>query len=114
MNYIYQQMSGPALSWGNVIRYGADIKLQPRNIDQAFDITLFNRNSSQQLSSNLRTSPSRFSNLRQDGQNNWDISVIKNTRITEAAKLQIRGEFFNAFNHPQFSAPNTSPTSGSF
>ncbi len=114
VNAIFSQLSGPPLSWGNIIRYGADINLQPRNIDQAFDVTQFNRNSSQQLGSNVRTFPSRFSNLRQDGYKNWDISVIKNTKITEAVRLQLRGEFFNAFNHPQFNAPNTSPTSGSF
>lgn len=39
VNFIYQQMSGAPLSWGNVIRYGEDIKMQPRNIDQAFDVT---------------------------------------------------------------------------
>ncbi len=114
VNFIYQQLSGPPLSWGNIIRYGTDIKLNPRNIDQAFDTTMFNRNSSQQLASNLRTFPSRFSNLRQDGQNNWDFSILKNTRITESLKLQFRGEFFNAFNHVLFGAPDTSPTSGSF
>ena len=45
------------------------------------------------------------------GQNNWDISIIKNTvvgGIHEGAILQFRAEFFNAFNHPQFSNPGTS------
>jgi hypothetical protein len=33
---------------------------------------------------------------------NLDSSVIKNIRITERMKLQLRGEFFNILNHTQF------------
>ena len=39
------------------------------------------------------------------GQFNWDISLIKNTRITERQSIQLRAEFFNTFNHPQFGNP---------
>ncbi len=42
------------------------------------------------------------------GQHNWDISLIKNTKVgglSEGAALEFRTEFFNAFNHPQFSNP---------
>ncbi len=39
------------------------------------------------------------------GQFNWDISLIKNTRIREQQSIQLRAEFFNTFNHPQFAAP---------
>jgi hypothetical protein len=42
------------------------------------------------------------------GQFNWDMSLTKTTRvggIREDATLQFRAEFFNAFNHPQFSNP---------
>jgi hypothetical protein len=39
------------------------------------------------------------------GQFNWDISLIKNTLITERQAIQFRAEFFNAFNHPQFGNP---------
>jgi hypothetical protein len=42
------------------------------------------------------------------GQFNWDMSLIKTTRvggIHEDGSLEFRTEFFNAFNHPQFSNP---------
>jgi hypothetical protein len=39
------------------------------------------------------------------GQFNWDISLIKNTSLSERQSLQLRAEFFNAFNHPQFGDP---------
>jgi hypothetical protein len=56
-----------------------------------------------------------YGNLRQNillgpGQFNWDIGVVKNTvvgGIHENATLEFRAEFFNAFNHAQFSNPNT-------
>jgi hypothetical protein len=34
--------------------------------------------------------------------NNFDISVFKNFRIGETKYIQIRADFFNAFNHPQY------------
>ena len=48
------------------------------------------------------------------GQFNFDISLVKSTRIGgihEGATLQIRTEFFNAFNHPQFSNPGVAVSS---
>jgi len=39
------------------------------------------------------------------GQFNWDISILKNTQITERVKVQFRSDFYNAFNHPQFADP---------
>jgi Carboxypeptidase regulatory-like domain len=39
------------------------------------------------------------------GQFNWDISILKNTQITERVKMQFRADFYNAFNHPQFADP---------
>lgn len=41
------------------------------------------------------------------GQFNWDISIVKTTRIKENQTLIFRTEFYNAFNHPQFGIPAT-------
>ncbi len=41
------------------------------------------------------------------GQFNWDISLIKDTRIREGHTFQFRTEFYNAFNHTQFANPDT-------
>jgi hypothetical protein len=37
------------------------------------------------------------------GQANWDMSLSKLIKIRERKTLEFRGEFFNTFNHPQFS-----------
>jgi hypothetical protein len=39
------------------------------------------------------------------GQFNWDITLMKNTQITERIRMQFRTDFYNAFNHPSFSDP---------
>jgi hypothetical protein len=39
------------------------------------------------------------------GTQNWDFSVFKNTSITERLNSQFHAEFFNIFNHPNFSLP---------
>jgi len=40
------------------------------------------------------------------GINNFDIGLSKRIPITEAKALEIRGEFFNVFNHAQFENPS--------
>jgi hypothetical protein len=55
--------------------------------------------------------------LRGPGQNNWDISIAKVTKVkgpTEATNLEFRAQFFNAFNHPQFANPALDASSPSF
>jgi hypothetical protein len=37
---------------------------------------------------------------------NIDFSVTKDTNLTERLNLQLRAEFFNIFNHPQFALPS--------
>src|SRR5262249_18565334 len=40
--------------------------------------------------------------IRGPGQVNFDVSIIKNTKLTERQSLQFRTEFFNIANHPVF------------
>lgn len=48
------------------------------------------------------------------GFNNWDLSAIKNTKISEHISTQFRAEFFNAFNHPSFLGVSTNVDSSLF
>jgi hypothetical protein len=40
------------------------------------------------------------------GINNWDFALVKNTQLTERLNLQLRGEFYNVYNHAQFLTPS--------
>jgi hypothetical protein len=46
------------------------------------------------------------------GYSNIDFSITKNTKIKERLGLQLRAEFFNIFNHPNFALPNHNLTPG--
>jgi hypothetical protein len=66
------------------------------------------------LANNIRVFPSRLTGFRRQQLNQWDLSLIKNFSVKERVKIQLRGEFLNAFNHPQFGDPNTDPTNTNF
>src|SRR5579871_3475122 len=41
------------------------------------------------------------------GINNWDTALMRNFPVRERLRIQLRGEFYNTFNHPNFKNPNT-------
>jgi hypothetical protein len=115
----YEGQTGDALGFGNAIFTGnlKDIELpvSQRTAERWFNVDAgFNRNSAEVLANNLVGLSSRFTGIRADGINNWDLSVFKNVRIKERATAQFRLESFNALNHVQFGGPNTNPVSGAF
>jgi hypothetical protein len=87
-----------------------------QKVERWFNTSGFVTNSSQLIDTNrqLRTFPLRFGFLRPDPLNNFDISILKNTRIKESLNIQFRVEAINAFNHPNFAAPVTNPTASNF
>ncbi len=116
---IYAYQSGAPLSWGNILFYGnvKDILLpsDQRTLDRWFNTDAgFETASAKQLASNVRTFPLRFSFLRADDISNVDFSIIKKTYVHEQKYAEFRAEFINAFNHPLFPAPNTTPTAVAF
>jgi len=46
------------------------------------------------------------------GYKNLDFSITKNTQMTERLNLQLRAEFFNVLNHPNFAQPDHTITPG--
>jgi len=115
----YEAQSGLALGFGNVIFRGDlhDIPLpkSQRKAQRWFNIDAgFERNNNNALSFNIQRFSSRFNDVRGDGINNFNISVMKNLRIKERYRLQYRFETFNTLNHVQFGNPNTTPTSTAF
>ena len=49
--------------------------------------------------------------LRTRGQNNWNLNILKRIVIGEAKSLELRAEFYNVFNHPQYGTGSVSPFS---
>jgi hypothetical protein len=118
LNGIYVNQVGAPLTFGsNLIYNGGALNNNPHpaNLDAPiFDTTRFNTNSAQQLGSNIATFGTRYGSLRQDGAANVDLSLIKNTTITERVRVQLRFEAFNALNRPSFDPPNLTVTSSAF
>jgi outer membrane receptor protein involved in Fe transport len=50
--------------------------------------------------------------FRDLGFKNWDVSVVKDTKIKERLTAQFRAEFFNVLNHANFSDPNGPANAG--
>jgi len=48
------------------------------------------------------------------GINNWDMGLLKDTRVNERVTVQFRAEFFNIFNHAQFASLDTNISSPTF
>jgi hypothetical protein len=68
------------------------------------------------LATGLQDHPGNLSRntFRTDHFSNTDLSLIKNTQITEGKILQMRAEFFNAFNQHAFGAPGAELGSAGF
>ena len=116
---IYQGQSGPPLGFANIAFYG-DIKAivlprGERKVERWFNTDAgFERDSRQQLAQNIRTLPLRFTGLRGDGFNHWDLSLFKSWRVRDRVTLQLRAEAQDALNHAMFAAPNTAPANTAF
>jgi hypothetical protein len=107
------------MGFGNAIFNGdiANINLPAgqRDVDRWFNIDSgFNRNANQQLANNYRLFPLRLNGVRSPGQRSWDFSIVKNFTIRESFKTQFRADAYNAWNHTNFNAPNTTPTNTAF
>ncbi len=115
----FEGQTGEALGFGNAIFTGnlADIEIpvSQRRDTRWFNIDAgFNRNSAQVLANNIQTLSPRFNGVRADGINNFDLALFKNLRIKERYNAQFRFQAFNALNHVQFAAPNTTPINAAF
>ncbi|WP_051669526.1 TonB-dependent receptor [Bryobacter aggregatus] len=84
---------------------GASLDRGDRTLDRWFNTAAFTTAQPYQLGN-----ASRFP-LHGPGINNTDLSLMRNFHFRERAMLQFRGEFYNAFNHPNFRNPGTNLSS---
>jgi len=72
-----------------------------RTFDRYFDTSAFRMPASGTFGNAAKTV------IRGPGINNFDLAAYKNFALTERARFQLRWELYNAFNHTQFSALDT-------
>jgi hypothetical protein len=113
---IWQDQSGAPLNFGDVLYLGGTIALPAgqRTIAHWFNTSVFDRGTATQLVDNIRTFPLRISNARSMGLDQLDLGAIRTVPLGERLRMSFRADAFNALNHTEFSAPNTSPTSTDF
>jgi hypothetical protein len=123
LNGIYTAQTGAPLLWtngssttpGDYVYFGGPLDLNDRQVNgAAFNAAVFDTKSADQYQYHIRDMSTTFGNLRQDGIDNLDASLLKSFYFTERIYFQLRLEAFNVINHPTFSAPNTTVTSTSF
>jgi hypothetical protein len=134
VNAVYQFQTGAPLVWangsstspGDYVYLGAPLNFHNRQINgNSFDPTAFatnpanssgvpTYNSALAFNYHLRTFPTTFNNLRQDGINQLDMSVLKRFQIGEKRSFELRGEFYNLPNHAVFAAPSETASSSGF
>jgi hypothetical protein len=125
LNNIYTLQGGAPILWangsttspGDYVYYGGPgaLTVDPRNANSvAFNTGLFATNSTLQYSYHLRTFSTTFPNLRMDGINQLDTSMLKRIALGEKAALQLRFEAFNLLNRTAFSAPSTTVSNAAF
>jgi len=123
VNSVFTYQTGAPLLWANAsttspgdyVYLGAPLNLDNRQVNgTAFDVTAFDTRSADAYNFHIRTLPTTFNALRQDGINQLDASILKRFRIDERRNFELRGEFYNLPNHAVFAAPNVTASSSGF
>ena len=81
----------------------ADMHVPHHTIDRWFNVGAFQDPSDP---FDFGSAPRYITTLRAPGYQNWDLSAQKYWHLGEVTRLQFRAEWFNAFNHANFYAPN--------
>jgi hypothetical protein len=121
--YTYQV--GAPLTWvngststpGDYVYFGGKLNPDTRNTDgSAFNTKAFDTLAADQFQYHIRTFSTTFPDVRQDGINDWNVSLLKEIRLGESARriFRLQCDVFNVINHPTFAAPNTTATNTGF
>ena len=109
LGWIGTYTSGAALSFSGAERVSSDNNVQ-QSVLHWFNTTQF----VPQAPFTLQVTSSRIANLRGPGLGMWDVTLAKDTAITEHVRFRLEAQAFNFLNTPFFGNPNTSVTSSSF
>jgi hypothetical protein len=101
--------SGAALSFSGAER-ASNSGNNPQTVLQWFDTSQFVA----QAPFTIQHTSSRIADIRGPGLGMWNVTLAKNTAITERVRFRLEAQAFNFLNTPFFGNPNTSVTSSSF
>jgi hypothetical protein len=110
-NGVYSAQSGIPLDVSSAESLGRSAKIPSgqRTLQRWLDASAFRLRETLEL-----VATNRLPDVRSQGRNNLDFSLLKVTSITELCKLQFRAEAFNIFNRAEFAAPNTTLGNSAF
>jgi hypothetical protein len=120
VSYLFRAQSGAPLGFGNFLfaeGFAIDDVALPagdRDENRWFNTAAFNRVTAQQLVSNVRTQPTRFSEVRGPGYALLDLGFMKNLDLGSRLRLQLRAEVYNALNRANLGGVNTGVTNSAF
>lgn len=99
---------------GNAIRPNVNTTLDISSMSVEEIIAAGGRSLFRQITAAQRVGNAGRNILRSDGINNIDFGILKNTRIGENQRLQLRADFFNFTNSRDFGIPNSAVNSANF
>ncbi len=125
LNSTYTLQTGQPFTWmgtssttiGDLVYNGDKLTFNARQTDgPAFNTSAFDTRTANQYAYHIRTFSTTFGNLRGDGTNEMNASLLKRFSLGGDGRryFQLRGEFFNVLNHPTFQFPNLAPTNTAF
>ncbi len=119
----YEFQPGPLLGWGNLF-YKGDINTFEKDSSLGGSKTLdqwFNTNlpyeklaANQPAAFHVRVFPRFFNGLRADGLSQYNANLLREFKIVEGVRFQIRMDVINLQNRSQMSPPDLSPVSTNF
>jgi len=120
--FTYEFQPGPLLAWGNnfyrgdINTFEADATSTPKTLNQWFNTNVpFERVAANQPAAfHTRIFPRFFDGLRADGLNQWNANLLREFRIVERFRLQLRADVINLQNRSQMAAPDLNPASTNF
>jgi hypothetical protein len=126
INSVYTFQVGAPITWvngssaapGDYVYLGGALNVDPRQVNGvAFNTAAFDTKTADALNYHIRTFSTTFPNVRADGINQFDASVLKRFSLPKADErkyFELRFEGFNVVNHAVFAAPNTTATNAAF
>ncbi len=113
----YEYQPGAYLSFSNLFYYGDldDIRVDNPALGRWFNTDNFEKNASKAPASyHSRVFPTYVSGITADMTNQWNANVVRQFRLSERVRLQLRLDALNLQNRSQFAAPATDPLSTNF